>query len=432
MTATSSQQHLQIEQLGHSGDGLLRYEGQVFYIPETLPGEKVHVRFNGSHCDLLARESDSPERVTPVCALAEPCGGCTLQHMALPALLDWKMSRVRNALQAAGYVSLPTPTSFQTPSHSRQRLDAALQRVDGGMVLGLHQRGGDPVNMTECALIHPRLMALLEPLRDVLSGLGALTGRGGIAINLLESGPDITLETPSPLSSSDRRKLADFARTHAIPRITWRAAPGKEMETVVQWSPVFHSFAGVKVAPPPATFLQATREAEQSIVDAVLNALPSLNRKDRLVELYAGCGTLTFPLAQKGHVKAYEGSAEAMMALRKATHGTRAEGEVRDLNRQPLLPHDLKSARAVILDPPYNGAGKQLSPLARSDVKDIVYISCNPAALTKDLAPLHKAGFQIIDWHVVDQFLWSSDVETVITLSRDAKRLKKIEKKRKG
>lgn len=430
MTSEPTQHHLQIDQLGHSGDGLLRHDGQVFYLPNALPGEHVHVRLNGSHAELLARNNDSPARVQPVCSLAERCGGCVLQHMALPALLEWKVSRVRKALCNAGYDPQCKPTTFQTSPSSRQRLDVALQRVNGGIILGLHERGGEPVDMTECSLTHPRIMALLPPLRQVLAGLGALTSRGGLAINLLDSGPDLTLETASPLSSSDRSKLADFARSYDIPRITWRSAQNKEMETVVQRAPVFHSFSHARVSPPPAAFLQATRDAEHSIVDAVLKALPPLNRKDRLVELYAGCGTLTFPLSQKGHVTAYEGSAEAIAALRQATHGTRAEGNVRDLNRQPLLPHDLKNTRAVILDPPFSGAGKQLLPLARSAVKDIVYISCNPAALAKDLPPLREAGFHLVSWHVVDQFLWSSDVEAVITLSRDTKRLRKLEKKR--
>lgn len=432
MSDTVYQEHLQIDQLGHSGDGLLRYDGHIFYIPGTLPGEHIHVRFHETTVELIKRESDAPTRVKPPCPLFDRCGGCSLQHMALPALLEWKVARVYKAIQQAGYDRLPLPTTFQTPPASRQRLDLALQRVSGHVILGLHQRNGDPIDMTECSIVHPDILALLSPLRDVMRSLGALTGRGALIINLLDSGPDLTLETLSSLSSSDRAKLASFARTHHVPRITWRHETTKETETVVQWSAVFHHFSGIKVAPPPASFLQATRNAEHNIVQTILNSLPSLNRKDRIIELYAGCGTLTFALAQKGLVKAYEGNADAMAALRQATHGTRAQGETRDLNRQPLQPHNFKNARVVVLDPPFNGAGKQISPLAHSEVKDIIYISCNPAALTKDLIPLHAAGFQIIDWHVVDQFLWSSDVETVITLTRSTKRLHKVEKRRKS
>ncbi len=432
MMEGSTQAHATVEQLGRSGDGMVRHNGQVWYIPGTLPGERLHLRFHNGQVELLERESSAAERVTPPCSLADRCGGCALQHMDPATLLDWKKDQVERTLIKSGFTDLPDPSLYQTPPHSRQRLDVALQRVPGGMVLGLHQRGGDPVDMTECPLIHPELLALLPALRQCLSSLGALTSRGNLAINLLESGPDLTLETSAPLSGSDREKLAAFAREHHIPRITWRPAPGKVMETAAQSGPVFHHFGGVKVSPPPASFLQATQEGEQAIRNAVLAGLPPLNRKDRIIELYAGCGTLTFPLAQHGFVLAYEGEKAAIEALRTATHGSRAEGFERDLNRQPLLPPELNQARVVVLDPPYAGCGKQLASLLRSKVQDMIYVSCNPAALEKELPAMKEAGFAVLAWTVIDQFLWSTDVETVLVLSRDLKRIRKAEKKRKG
>ena len=432
MMETSTQVHTTVEQLGRSGDGMVRHEGRVWYIPGTLPGERLHLRFHDGEAELLERESTSPHRVEPPCSLSDLCGGCALQHMDQAALLEWKKDQVQRALNKSGFTDLPEPALYQTPPHSRQRLDVALQRVPGGIILGLHQRGGDPVDMTECPLIRPELLKLLPPLRECLSSLGALTGRGSLAINLLDSGPDLTLETPAPLSGSDREKLAAFAREHGIPRITWRPAPGRVMETAAQTGPVFHHFGGVRVSPPPASFLQASQEGEQAIREAVLAGLPPLNRKDRIIELYAGCGTLTFPLAQHGFVQAYEGDRAAIASLRAATHGNRAEGFERDLNRQPLLPPELNQARVVVLDPPYAGSGKQLASLLRSKVQDVVYVSCNPAALEKELPALKQAGFAVLSWTVIDQFLWSTDVETVLVLSRDPKRIRKAEKKRKG
>lgn len=431
MTSSPLQCHATVELLGRSGDGMVRHANQSFYIPGTLPGEQLHLRLTDGKAELIERETDAPNRVVPLCSLANTCGGCALQHMSPDSLLSWKVEQVQRALTKSGFEKLPTPRIYQTAPQSRQRIDLALQRIPGGITLGLHQRGGDPVDMTECHLIHPKLLELLPPLRQCLASLGALTGRGSLAINLLDSGPDLTLETPAPLTSSDKEKLAAFARAHHITRITWRPAPGKETETAVQNAPVIHHFADVKVSPPPASFLQASHEGEEAIVSSVLEGLPPLNRKDRIIELYAGCGTLTFPLSQKGQVKAYEGDSAAISALRTASHGTRAEGFERDLNRQPLLPQELNQARVLVLDPPYSGAGKQIGTISRSTVRDIVYVSCNPAALEKDLSSLKKAGFALISWAVVDQFLWSTEVEAVLTLSRDPKRIRKAEKKRK-
>ncbi|QDH14626.1 class I SAM-dependent RNA methyltransferase [Oecophyllibacter saccharovorans] len=422
-------QKVTIRDIGREGDGIGQLEnGQVVFVPGTLPGEEVKLRLNDQETELLERLNDSPVRVEAGCSLAGICGGCVLQHMQDSALLDWKVARVEKALGQAGFQELPPPQRFQAAPHTRRRMDFALQRVEGGITLGLHARKGAPVDMTACLLLHPRLAALLPPLREVLGSLGALTGRGGLNVNLLDSGPDLTLETPAPLSSSDQAKLAAFAKEWDIPRISWRAGPGKPLETVAQWQPVHHQFSQTKVSPPAGAFMQATQEMEAMIAAAVIAGLPALNRKDRIFELYAGCGTLTFPLAQHGHVQAYEGHAGAIAALQAATHGTRVTGFSRDLNRQPLLPQDLKAARVVVLDPPHAGAGAQIAPLVRSEVRDVVYVSCNPQALETDLASLAQAGFEVLAWTVIDQFLWSAEVESVIVLSRDPKRIRKARK----
>lgn len=427
-----------IEGLGRSGDGLVRHEGQSFYIPGTLPGEKLRIRLTQEHGETHAECHEvltiSPERAVPPCNLFGDCGGCALQHMQPSAMMTWKIDLVRRGLHAASFTTLPEPKTFQAPPQTRRRMDFALQRVKGGVILGLHQRNGAPVDLTDCVILHPDILTLLPPLREILSQLGALTGCGGLKINLLDSGPDMTLQTPTPLSPSDKSKLAAFAKDYRVPRITWQPGTGQQgtghqgghgMETLVQWGKVVQYFANIPVSPPSGCFLQASKEAENAIIQAVLSGLPSLKRKDRIYELYAGCGTLTFPLAEKGQVRAWEGDAAALAALKTATCNTKAEGFLRDLNRQPLLPQDLKEARVLVLDPPYQGGGKQMPHIARSSITDVIYVSCNPQALTKDLALLQKAGFVVIDWTVIDQFLWSTGIESVISLSRDAKRVKK-------
>lgn len=421
---------LRIEGLGAAGDGVAHVDGQSVFIPGALPGEDVRARLVPGHPELIEIVHPSPERVTPPCSLFGECGGCALQHLSLPALLDWKAQRVMRALTAAGFTDLPPATLYQTKPLTRRRMDFAVQRVPGGVVIGLHRRNGDPVDMTECHVLHPDLFALLQPLREVLGSLGALTGRGSLMVNLLDSGPDLTLQTPAPLTSADRLKLAAFAREHNLSRISWQDPKDLGIETVAQSGAVREDFGGVIVSPPPSAFLQATADAEKAIVAAVVDGLPSLNKKDVTVELFAGCGTLTFPMSEKGRVMAYEGNLAAANCLKAASGGRRVDGFHRDLGRQPLLPHDLKSTRAVVLDPPYAGAGAQTMPLAKSAVPDIVYVSCNPAALEKDGKALWNAGFSVIGLTIVDQFLWSTEVEAVVVLSRDVKRIRRENSRR--
>ncbi|QHI95698.1 class I SAM-dependent RNA methyltransferase [Aristophania vespae] len=428
MTINKSQNWHVIERLGSSGDGACLIDGTLHYVPGVLPGEKVRLSFDGHIKSILELQNASPDRATPSCSLFGLCGGCSLQHVSLPALLKWKTERIVAALKQVGFTNLPDAEQFQSQPKTRRRMDFALQRIDGGIILGLHQRAGNPVNMTECSLLHPDLFKLLDPLRECLAQIGALTGSGGLFVNLLDTGPDLLLEIPAQLSSSDKAKLADFARQANIARISWRSKLGDEPETIVQWKPVFHHFGSVKVAIPPGAFLQVSQDAENALVSAVLKGLPSFNKKDIAHELYAGNGTFSFALGERTRVFAYEGSKDAFEALKLASHGTRVEAHHRDLKRQPLLPQDLKTSRVVILDPPFVGAGKQMDFLAQSAVKDVIYVSCNPNILIKDLMPLQKSGFEVLQVSVIDQFLWSADTETVVTLTRDQKRLKKARK----
>ncbi|EHH68589.1 class I SAM-dependent RNA methyltransferase [Gluconobacter morbifer] len=421
---------VRIEGLGAAGDGVVHHDGRTLFFPGTLPREDIKVRLSADRPELIEILRPSPERVTAPCSLFGTCGGCALQHLSLSAILRWKTDRVSQALREAGFVDLPPPQTYQTAPETRQRMDFALRRVPGGIIIGLHRRNGDPVDMTECHVLHPVLFQLLSPLRAVLAALGALTGEGSLIVNLLDSGPDLTLSTPAPLTSADRTKLAAFGREHGTPRISWQNPKDRSIETVAQSGPVFEDFGGVPTSPPPAAFLQAARDGEKAITEAVLAGLPPLNKKDVTVELYAGCGTLTFPISEKGRVKAFEGDAAAAACLKAAAGGRCVEAFQRDLGRQPLLPPDLKATRAVVLDPPHAGAGLQIAPLARSTIQDVIYVSCNPVALTRDLRPLEQAGFTVLNWTIVDQFLWSTEVETVVVLSRDLKRIRRESSRR--
>lgn len=416
--------------LGAAGDGIVHADGQTFFVPGALPGETVRIREDGILDTIV---TPSPARIEPICSLFGVCGGCSLQILRTDALLDWKMGRVERALRDAGFSALPLPRSFQTSARTRRRVDLAVRRVADGIVIGLHGRNAAPVDMTSCDVIDPKLFALLAPLRDVLASLGALTGEGTLQINLLTSGPDILISTLQELSSSDRNKLANFARLYKIPRISWSLdrKTGTD-ETVAQIAPVQQVFGPLTISPPPAVFLQASESGESAIAQAVMSGIPPLNRKDLVVELYAGCGTLTGPLAEKAKVLAYEGSAEAVKALRKGRVGLRFDVETRDLVRQPVLAKDLGAARVVVLDPPHTGAPRQIEEIAAAKVKDVVYVSCNPAALTKDAHRLAESGYQVAEWTVIDQFLWSAEVEAVVTFTRDSKRLKKLARNTEG
>ena len=119
---------------------------------------------------------------------------------------------------------------------------------------------------------------------------------------------------------------------------------------------------------------------------------------------------------------AWEGDPAAAMALRGAARRVGLEGRItigiRDLVRQPLQAKELAGAAAVVLDPPFDGAGPQLPAIAASGVRRVVYVSCNPAALGRDAAQLRMAGYALRGVRLIDQFVWSARVEAVVVFER--------------
>ena len=250
----------------------------------------------------------------------------------------------------------------------------------------------------------------------MLGGLGALRREGSAVVNLLGSGPDLLLRTDAKPDPADRLRLAGFARALGLPRLHWALGEGVP-EPIWLLQPAIVHFAGVAVTPPPGGFLQASEAGERAIVAALVEAIPA---GGRVAELYAGCGTLTFPLAQQARVWACEGDALALPALREAakTMPGRVTAEQRDLARRPVTAPELRGFAAVVLDPPHAGAAAQVSHIAASGVGSVIYVSCNPAALARDARMLHGGGYRLVSARPVDQFLWSARLESVCVFAR--------------
>ncbi|WP_137124891.1 class I SAM-dependent RNA methyltransferase [Roseomonas sp. HF4] len=417
---------LTIERMGAGGDGVAA--GPV-YVPRALPGERVRVRAAGKRGDGQAAVLEvvlapSPDRLPPRCPhFDEGCGGCAVQHWAPAAQANWKRARLAEALARAGFPAAPVAETVTTPPGRRRRADLALKRAPGGVVLGFHRAGSAEVlDLIACTVLDPRIVALFAPMRAMLRRLQALRRDGSAVVNLLDTGPDLLLRTDGPLMATDRALLAAFAAEVGLPRITWaeREAPA---EIAAQHGPATITFSGAEVAAPPGAFLQASPEGEAAIVAAVLAALPArLAGRGRIADLHAGLGTLSVPLASRGRVAAFEGDADAVAALSAAAGraGVKVTATRRDLARQPLTAAELGAFAAVVLDPPHAGAAEQVALLARSQVQVVVYVSCNPVALSRDARAFAVAGWHVAAATPIDQFVHSAQLEAVVAFTRGA------------
>lgn len=433
---------IEITTLGARGDGVGRMDGMPVFVPFTAPGDRVRVRLGTKRGDgfvgqVLAWEQRSPDRQEPPCPVFGRCGGCAWQHLSPALYARTKRDLLIEAMARQGLAAgtaFPVDPAWISPPGDRRRVRFAGERSSRGVVLGLHVRGGhDLVDLADCAVAAPGIVALLAPARAVAGALDALRpGRKPaafqLAVTLTDNGPDLTWTLPAAPALADRERLARFAEANAIARISWRKADNREdagpAEMLLQRVPAQLRIGTAQVDLPPDAFLQAGIEGERALAALVLDAIDAAPRGP-VADLFAGCGTFSLPLAAKRAVHAVDGDAASIAALDRAgRHGglTRLTAERRDLMRRPLHGEELKKLAAVVFDPPRAGALAQAQELARSKVPVVAAVSCDPATLARDLKILVDGGYAIERVVPIDQFLWSPRIEAIAMLRRPTQR----------
>ncbi len=413
-----------IERLGAQGDGLARAEKHPLYVPLALPDETVRVQLGrtlGDGYQAILQEiiTPSPQRVEPPCPHFTRCGGCATQHMSAPLAAQWKTSVVQGALAQHGLTGTDVRPIRTVPPASRRRLTlAALARPHGTAPwLGFNARASHQVmDIAHCPVARPELVRLLPLLRLTLAPWIRTAKTLDVSLTLTESGVDL-LVTGSAPDLQARETAALMLKEASIARLSWRATERASPETVLMVRQPIVSFGGIPVALPPGAFLQPSTEGEQILRESVCQAL--VGTKGKVVDLFAGCGSFSFPLASLGDVLAVEGDPAACAALSAATHFQRGvTTEQRDLFRDPLTARELERFSAAVFDPPRTGAAAQSAELARSRVPVVVAVSCNPGTFARDAATLVTGGYRLEWVQPVDQFLWSNHVELVARFSR--------------
>ena len=401
---------LTIERLGHLGDGIAA--GPVF-VPMALPGEVVEGEVDGGRMAAAKIVTPSPDRVKPACPHYRACGGCALMHASDEFVAGWKAEVVRTALAAQGLEASFRPV-VTSPPNSRRRATLAGRRNRKGALVGFHGRAsGTIVEVPDCRLLYPDLVAALPVLAEVTALGASRKGELAMTVTRTENGLDLAISGGKPTEQSLFSDLAALAGRADLARLTWEGEP------VANRRPAAQRFGTSAVVPPAGAFLQATAEGEAALVDAVREAVGDAKR---IADLFAGSGTFSLPLSATGEVHAVEGEAAMLTALDAGWRQTpglhRVTTEARDLFRRPLMPDELRRFDAVVIDPPRAGAEAQSRELAAADVPVIAAVSCNPVTFARDARILAASGYRL-DWvRVVDQFRWSPHVELVARLVR--------------
>jgi 23S rRNA (uracil1939-C5)-methyltransferase len=377
---------VQVDRLAVGGKGVCRHEGLVIFVPDVIPGEKIEIEItrakkNFAEARLVEIVEVSPQRVTPPCEYVGQCGGCSWQHIAYDEQLRWKKEMVAEALaKFSGFPAntirdlvadiLPSPQAFRYRNRIQVHLDQ--NRV------GFHQRGSHRlIEIKDCLIADETLTRLFNELRSERHSKASR-----LELFMSESG-----------------------------KAAIRGTEGSEDET---------AFAQVNTAQNDVLI----RYVEKAFVTEGADTVTDL----KIFDLYAGNGNFTFPLAvrfSQAEVTSVELNHRSVETARKIAAKKFAGQPPRRLRIEEAdvavflsCIGDLNDA-FVLLDPPRTGCAPEVMRALVSAVpRAIVYVSCHPVTLGRDLHFLSEAGYELVSIQPVDMFPQTDHVETVVVARR--------------
>jgi 23S rRNA (uracil1939-C5)-methyltransferase len=446
---------LEISALGSDGQGIGRHEGFVVFVPFALPGELVRaliVKVSKDYAvgKLLGVLRASPSRAEPACAAFGRCGGCQLQHMEYAAQLGFKRQAVADALRKIGGIENPEVLpviGMENPWHYRNKGTFPMKSDEvggeaGGVVAGMYaQRSHRVVPVEECPIQPEAIRAAVAAVRrwagengvppyDEETGEGLL--RGVLARSFAQTHETLVAViangTHLPAADALVRALRD-----AVPGLAGVVQNINTKRTNVVLGPAEKTLWGRPHAAArlgsltyyvgAKSFFQVnTAQTERLYAEAADAAL--LTGSELLVDAYCGVGTIgQYLAARAGRVIGIESVPESVEEAKASAERNgiinaeyicgKAEEVLSDMAKNGLRPS------VILMDPPRKGCdAKFLEAAAETGAARLVYVSCNPATMARDIRILMGMGYDLKKVQPVDMFPQTADVECVALLSR--------------
>lgn len=350
----------------------------------------------------------------PPCPHYAECGGCQFQHLADAEYYAMKHGFVQGVVKRLGVPDSVLQDVVRIGEHTRRRAEFKVASNKGQIELGFFAaKTNDVVDIQRCLIILPEMEALLPVFRQHVQSLKKPGNLKSIQVTQVHGGFDVLLTCRAEMLAADQVAWAAFAKQQKILRIASVIGEG-DPELLCESAPVTVCFGDVDVELPIGAFLQAAETAQHHITGIITH---ELKEAKRVVDLFSGCGTYSFPLKDGRQVAAYEGNYEMVTAMHNAIRRQGLEATIRaqarDLFTNPLRKDELNRFDAVVINPPRIGAKSQCQQLAGSDVKKIVMVSCNPSSFERDAALLITGGYHLRQTTPIDQFYWSRHLEVV-------------------
>lgn len=417
--------------LNHEGSGVVR-AGKTAFVPGALAGE--HIRFQRTrrhkqHDDarLLQVLQPAAERVVPRCQHFAVCGGCALQHLDPASQLRSKQQQLREVLQRIGQVE---PENWLAPLagppwhyRRRARLGAKYVRARQRVLVGFRERlSGLIAALDSCQVLAPPVGELLQPLGQMLTSLSIREHVPQVEVAVGDNLTVLVLRVLAAPTAPDLQQLAAFEVSHGV-RLFLQ--PGDPKTAV----PLSGADATLRYDLPqwqltlcfrPTDFVQVNGAVNRSLIARVIELL-QLDPGSEVLDLYCGLGNFTLPIAR--HAARATGVEGDAGLVQRARDNARINGlgnvdfHVDDLARPGEAPWRKNRYSHVLLDPPRTGAREMLDVIAQLRPERVVYVSCHPGSLARDVGILvNQMGFRFESAAAVDMFPHTAHLESVAVL----------------
>lgn len=441
---------LTITSMGHSGEGVGRYEDFTVFVPLALIGEKVEVvitevKKNYARGKVVAVNTASPDRVTPPCHIYEQCGGCQLQHLSYPAQLEIKRRQVIDALERIGKqadITVRPTIGMDDPWHYRNKMQFPIGMQRGRIVIGCYEQASHTiVDTRECLIQDVRNNAIANTVRNVAAQLDIApyneqTGQGVLRHVIGRVGRSsgelmIVLVTAVKDLPSRNRFIREL--TDRLPNLVSVVQNINSRHTNVilgektfrLWGKpvIIDSLGEFSFDISARSFFQVNSRQAEVLYNTALH-YAGLTGSETVIDAYCGTGTITLFLARQAQkVYGLEVLEQAVADARKNAAKNNVHnvefiaGDVNVL--MPQLSNQGVKPDVIVVDPPRAGCAKTtLETFAAMQPQRIVYVSCNPSSLARDVDILAQLGYKLQEVQPIDMFCQTSHVECVALIIR--------------
>ncbi|MGG3737786.1 23S rRNA (uracil(1939)-C(5))-methyltransferase RlmD [Aeribacillus pallidus] len=433
------------EDLTHDGNGVAKVDGYPLFVPNGLPGEKAKVKVvkvnkGYGYGRLIELYEPSPERMEPSCSIYKQCGGCQLQHLSYDGQLKAKEKHVREVLQRIGKIEdvvVHPVLGMNDPWRYRNKAQVPVGEREGGLVAGFYQkRSHDIIDMEACLIQQEMNDVVVQTVKKICEKYGIpayneKTHKGTIRHIMARYGhttKDVMVVLVTRTDDLPFKKKIVQEIVENIPNvksIIQNVNPKRTNvilgeQTKVLWGTeyIYDYIGNIKFAISARSFYQVNPEQTKVLYEKALE-YADLTGEETVIDAYCGIGTISLFLAQKAKkVYGVEIVPEAIEdAKRNADLNNIHNVEFAVGESETVIPQWYEQgiqADCIVVDPPRKGCDASLlETIIAMKPKRVVYVSCNPATLARDLRILEDGGYKTLEVQPVDMFPHTTHVECV-------------------